>query len=201
MTGHQTGHDENGDLNLLIWCKHIEKEGVKKKEWEEETYLFGFRLLLICVRKRFLLLLQCGFGEKLFKLACVNDIWLFKRIPQCVITGKEIHQPYDCRKSMQRYVIFQTPLEQQFVTEKGRIIKSRLGTTRNTKASCSLPAVNNAFLLLKTSIQRLFKLFEMRRNVFAKSEYKKAKLREFHRKDKKTKNKTKQICPTCVKET
>lgn len=140
-------------------------------KWEEKRYLLGFGLLLICVGKRLLLCLRCGFGEKLFKLLRVNDIWFFQRTPQCVITGKEIYQPYHCTKSMPRYVIFQTPLKQQFVTVKGRIIKSRLGTTRNTEASCSLPAVNKAFLLLQTFIQSLFNLFEMRRNIFATSEY------------------------------
>lgn len=166
--------------------------------WEERTYLLGFGLLLICVRKRLLLWLQCGFGEKLFKLLRVNDIWLFQRTPQCVVTGKEICQSYHYTKSMKRYVTFQAPLEQQFVTEKGRIIKSRLGTTRNTEASCSLPAVNNAFLLPKTFIHSLFNLFEMRRNIFAKSEYKKQRLRGSQKKERK---KPQQICPTCVKVT
>lgn len=84
------------------------------------------------------------------------------------------------------------PLEQQFATEKGRIINSRLGTTKNkTEASYSLPVVNNAFLLLKTFIQSLLQLFKIRRNIFATSEYKKANLWEFNKK------KTKQICPTC----
>lgn len=56
-----------------------------------ETYLLSFGLLLIGVRERLLFGLQCGFGEKLFKLHGVNDVWLLQRTPQCVIAGKEAH--------------------------------------------------------------------------------------------------------------